>query len=64
MLLYAGSLVACTDNDALCVIRNPVPSPERDYRNRTRMLSSNKGIIASDQSRCGEIGAAVLQVLA
>lgn len=58
----AGVLVGCEDSEALCVIQNPLPSPERDYRNRSRTLVSSRGVVASDQSRCGDIGAAVLQV--
>lgn len=43
---------------------NPVVQREADYRGTPRVVTSQKGVVAADQGRCSDIGAAVLDVSA
>ena len=63
MACYCHAAV-CDDDDALCTITNAVPSEMFDFRNHSRVVVGSKGVVAADQSRCSDIGAAVLQVRA
>lgn len=44
-----------------CLVVNPEPYLDRDFRNLSRRLEAANGIVVADQSRCSEIGAAVLK---
>ncbi|GIL61114.1 hypothetical protein Vafri_15488 [Volvox africanus] len=56
-----GAVAGCNDSEALCLITKPVPSPEQDYRGHPRKVKGTKGLVASDQSRCADIGARALE---
>eukprot|EP00197_Chlamydomonas_leiostraca_P012279 CAMPEP_0202870822 /NCGR_PEP_ID=MMETSP1391-20130828/16869_1 /ASSEMBLY_ACC=CAM_ASM_000867 /TAXON_ID=1034604 /ORGANISM="Chlamydomonas leiostraca, Strain SAG 11-49" /LENGTH=77 /DNA_ID=CAMNT_0049551471 /DNA_START=153 /DNA_END=382 /DNA_ORIENTATION=- len=59
----AGTCTPGVGERSCAVIKNAVPGvhqPGEDYAGRPRMVTSSKGIVASDQSRCSDIGAAVL----
>ncbi|PNW69930.1 hypothetical protein CHLRE_17g698650v5 [Chlamydomonas reinhardtii] len=56
-----GAIVGCTDSELLCLIARPVPGPDADYRGHPRKVRGSKGLVATDQSRCADIGAEVLQ---
>ncbi|GLC51597.1 hypothetical protein PLESTB_000519700 [Pleodorina starrii] len=57
----SGALLGCTDSEALCLVTKPQPSPEADFRGHPRKVSGSWGLVASDQSRCADIGARVLE---
>ncbi|KAG2494187.1 hypothetical protein HYH03_007545 [Edaphochlamys debaryana] len=56
-----GAVYGCTDSEALCLIVQPNSTADRDYRGKPRKVTGSRGVVATDQSRCADIGAAVLE---